>query len=263
MTDRYRYGLSLGRPTSTRILNYASGGKDNYSCDRATAMLLLTALPALYRLPGEIFRFKRRAVRFMLAQGVRQFIDVGCGLPGRINVHEIVHRADPAAPVVYVDADPMAVVHYRALVHGEPNTVAVDADPRDPRSVLEHPEVTGTIDFDRPVGVLMIMMLAQIRDEADPEGVVRAFRDAMAPGGLLALCELTDEAMTDEERLLCADLLRQVELVAEFRPRQRIAGFLDGLEPVEPGLVAAPEWRPDRPYEPPCGLALAAVARRP
>jgi SAM-dependent methyltransferase len=263
MTERHRRDLCFSRPTSTRIQNFAMGGKDNYSLDRATALRFVQALPILRLLPAENRRFMRRAVRFMLSQGVRQFIDVGCGLPGKGNVHELVHRVDPSAPVVYVDIDPVAVVHFRALVHTEPNTIALEADARDPHGILNHREVTRLIDFGRPVGVLMITMLAQIREEADPDGVVRAFGDAMAPGGQLALCELTDEAMTTEERDLCQDLLCQAELVAEFRSRERIARLLDGLEPVEPGLVAAPDWRPDRPYDPPSGWLLGTVARKP
>jgi hypothetical protein len=263
MPELYPYDLCFGRPTTTRILNYAMGGKDNYSLDRATALRFLRELPMLREVPAENRRFMRRAVRFMLGQGVRQFIDVGCGLPLRGNVHEIAHRADPDAAVVYVDADPVSVVHFQSLVHAEPNTIAVEADVRDPRTVLEHPKVTRLIDFDRPVGMLMITTLAQIPDGDGPDGVARAYRDTLVPGGLLALSELTSDPMTEDERAVCSDLLAQAGLVVEFRPRERIAGFLDGLEPFEPGLVAAPEWRPDRPYDPPTGLLLGTVARKP
>ncbi|GAA2416660.1 SAM-dependent methyltransferase [Actinomadura vinacea] len=261
MTARDPHGLN--GPASSRIYDFSIGGKDNYTPDREAALEAFETFPAARLLPRENRKFMRRAVRYLLDAGIRQFIDVGCGLPGKGNVHEVVHGTDPAATVVYVDYDPVAVVHYQAQLHTLSNAAAVRADARDPDGILKHPEVTALIDFDRPVGVLMISLLCHLRDEDDPEATVRSFREAMAPGSHLALSTLTDENLTAAERTTSADLIRRVGFALEFRCRDRIAGFLDGFEPAEPGLVYAPEWRPDRPYDEPTGWLLAAVARKP
>ncbi|MFC5746470.1 SAM-dependent methyltransferase [Actinomadura rugatobispora] len=260
MTERDPHGLS--GPASSRIYDFSIGGKDNYTSDREAALEAFAAFPAARHLPRENRKFMRRAVRFLLEAGVRQFIDVGCGLPGKGNVHQVAHAVDPDARVVYVDHDPVAVVHFQALLHALPTAIAVHADAREPEGILNHPEVAALIDFDRPVGVLMISVLCHLRDEEGPEAAVGAFRDAVAPGSHLALCEFTDENLTARERSVSEELTRRNGVVVTFRCRERIAGFLDGFEPVEPGLVYAPEWRPDRPYDEPTGWLLAAVARK-
>ncbi|MFI0349111.1 SAM-dependent methyltransferase [Actinomadura sp. 9N407] len=258
-----RAPLDFTVPTSTRMSDFALGGKDNFKPDRAIAQRLLETLPALSLLPRENRKFMRRAVRHLLAAGVRQFVDVGCGLPGKGNVHQIVHGTDPDGTVVYVDHDPVAVVHFQALLHQVRGATAVRGDARDPAAILRLPEVTALIDFDRPVGVLMCGVLSQIRDEEDPEGVVAAFRDAMAPGGHLALCDITADGMPAEDLARTESLLQEAGLVSLFRGRERITGFFDGFELLEPGVVPSPDWRPDRPYDPPSGRLLAAVARKP
>ncbi|MCP2342477.1 SAM-dependent methyltransferase [Actinomadura rupiterrae] len=253
----------LDRPASSRIYDFSLGGKDNYSKDRDVAMQAFERLAAARLLPRENRKFMRRAVRHLLDAGVRQFLDIGCGLPGRGNVHEVVHGADPSASVVYVDHDPVAVVHYRALLHAVPNATVLHADARDPGAILDHPDVARLIDFDRPVGVLMISMLDLIPDEDDPHAVVRAFRDRMAPGSHLAVCDFLDENLSEEERAIADELVRQNGVVVTLRPREAIAGYFEGLDLVEPGLVYAPEWRPDRPFDPPSGWLLAGVGVKP
>ncbi|MQY07725.1 SAM-dependent methyltransferase [Actinomadura macrotermitis] len=263
MTERDRPAPGLSDAASARIYDYSLGGKDNYAADRDAALGALMAHPAARLLPRENRKFLRRAVRCLLDAGVRQFVDVGCGLPGKGNVHQVVHGVDPAGTVAYVDHDPVAVVHYRALLHAEPNAVAVQADARDPASVLGHPELTALIDFDRPVGVLMVSLLSLIPDEDDPGGVVRAFTSVLAPGGHLVVCDFTDEARTDHDRAAGAELMARTGITVAFRSRERLAGYFDGLELLEPGLVPAPDWRPDRPYEPATGWLLAGVGRKP
>ncbi|GAA4105495.1 MULTISPECIES: SAM-dependent methyltransferase [Actinomadura] len=264
MTERgTQSGARFGAPASSRIYDFSLGGKDNYSPDRQTALKAFEALPAARLLPRENRKFMRRAVRFLLDAGVRQFLDVGCGLPGKGNVHEVVHGVDPGAAVVYVDHDPVAVVHYQALLHAVPTATAVCADARDPAAILAHPEVTALIDFTRPVGVLMFCVLSHFADPERAHSSVAAFRAAMAPGSHLALSDFTDETMTDHERAVSADLMRDSGIPLAFRPRGCLAAYFDGLELVEPGLVPAPEWRPDRPYDRPSGWLLAGVARKP
>ncbi|GAA4154945.1 SAM-dependent methyltransferase [Actinomadura keratinilytica] len=258
-----RPGARFDAPASSRITDFSLGGKDNYGPDRETALKAFEALPAARLLPRENRKFMRRAVRFLLAAGVRQFLDVGCGLPGKGNVHEVVHGVDPAATVVYIDNDPVAVVHFQALLHAVPTATAVCADARDPASILTHPEVTALIDFARPVGVLMCCVLSHFADPRRAHSSAAAFRAAMAPGSHLAVSDFTDEALTDRERAVSAELMRESGIPLAFRPRDCLAAYFDGLELVEPGLVPAPEWRPDRPYERPTGWLLAGVARKP
>ena len=253
----------LNRAASARILDFAIGGKDNYSADRKVAIETFESLPASRLLPRENRKFMRRAVRYLLDAGVRQFIDVGCGLPGKADLHEVVLGADPDARVVYVDVDPVSVVHFQALVHAVPGAAAIVADAREPRSILEHEDLVGLIDLDRPVAVLMISMLDLLLDEEDPEATVTAFKDVMAPGSHLVVCDFTDENLTAQERAIADRLMSEHGVVVTFRPRERIAGFFDGLELLEPGLVNAPEWRPDRAHEPPTGWLLAGIGRKP
>ncbi|MBO2457447.1 SAM-dependent methyltransferase [Actinomadura violacea] len=246
-----------------RIYDYSLGGKDNYCADREIAIEVFGSFRAARLLPRENRKFLRRAVRHMLDAGVRQFLDVGCGLPGKGNVHEVVHARDPDGRVVYVDIDRVAVVHYQALLHAVPNAAAVHGDARKPHAVLADPEVTALIDLRRPIGVLMTATLDAILDEEDPDGVVRAFTEAMAPGSHLAICDFTGDAMTPQERALQDRIVAENGLVFTARPRSRITAFFDGLELVEPGLVPAPEWRPDRPHEPATGWLVAGVGRKP
>ncbi|MBO2455468.1 SAM-dependent methyltransferase [Actinomadura barringtoniae] len=251
------------RAASARILDFAVGGKDNYSADREVAIETFQSLPATRLLPRENRKFMRRAVRFLLEAGIRQFIDVGCGLPGKADLHEVVLGADPDARVVYVDNDPVSVVHFQSLVHAVPGAAAILADAREPRSILEHEGLTGLIDFGKPVAVLMISVLDLLLDEEDPEATVAAFTSAMAPGSHLVVCDFTDENLTAEERATADHLIREYGVVVTFRSRERLTGFFDGLGLLEPGLVNAAEWRPDREGEPPSGWLLAGIGRKP
>ncbi|MFD0691695.1 SAM-dependent methyltransferase [Actinomadura fibrosa] len=272
MTDRPPLPRAPGRapsdarlegPAASRIYDFSLGGKDNYGADREVAMEAFGSFPAARHLPRENRKFMRRALRSMLAAGLRQFIDVGCGLPGKGNVHEVVHGTDPDGRVVYVDIDPVCVVHYQALLHAVPGATAVRGDVRRPAGILGAPEVTALIDFGRPIGVLMTAVLDLVLDEDDPHASVAAFRDAMAPGSHLAICDFAEEGLTPEERAVRDRMIAENGVVVTFRPRARLEAFFDGLELLEPGLVPAPEWRPDRPHEPATGWLLAGVGRKP
>ncbi|MGI5163541.1 SAM-dependent methyltransferase [Spirillospora sp. CA-253888] len=248
---------------SARIYDFALGGKDNYAADREAAVQAYRELPAARLLPRENRKFMRRAVRAMLDAGVRQFLDLGCGLPGRGNVHEVALAADPGCRTVYVDHDPVAVVHYQALLGPVPGATAVCADVREPAAILADPEVTALLDLSRPVGVLLIATLGLVGDDAVALRTVRAFRDALPPGGHLALCDFTDEALTPRDLEVNRELMRASGVRVDFRSREVLASCFDGLEPLPPGLVPAADWRPDRPHPPATGWLLAGVARKP
>ncbi|TDD86411.1 SAM-dependent methyltransferase [Actinomadura rubrisoli] len=263
MTDGETPDLGFAGPASARVYDFSLGGKDNYGADRDAASAALAAHRVAHLLPRENRKFMRRAVRFMLEAGVRQFIDLGCGLPGKGNVHEVVHGTDPAGRVVYVDIDRVAVVHYQALLHSVPTAGALHGDARRPREIIGHPEVAALIDWDRPVGILMISMLSHVPDEDDPDGVVRAFRDAMAPGSHLAVCDFLADHLTAADWDAHRELTERVGIRLTFRSSARLARLFEGLDLVDPGLALAPEWRPDRPYDPPSGWLMAAVGRHP
>ncbi|GAA2588624.1 SAM-dependent methyltransferase [Actinomadura fulvescens] len=250
-------------PASARVYDYSLGGKDNYAPDRDAATDALDAHRVAHLLPRENRKFMRRAVRYLLAAGIRQFVDLGCGLPGKGNVHDLALAADPASKVAYVDNDPVAVVHFQALLHTLPGATAVTADVRRPDAVLNHPDITALIDFTRPVGILMISMLDWIPDEDDPDTIVATFRDALAPGGHLVICDFLADNLSESDWTAHRELTERYGISLTFRSTERFKGFFDGLDLVEPGLVLAPEWRPDRPYDPPSGWLLAGVGRKP
>ncbi len=188
-------------------------------------------------------RFLGRAVRFAADQGVRQFLDLGTGLPSQGHVHEVVGEINPDAHVVYVDNDPVVVAHGRALLTGSDWVTVVEADIRDPDRILASPDVTRLIDFAQPVAVLFVAVLHGIPDQAGPAGIVRAVGERMSPGSYLILSHLTSEGHP-------ADLVAQKEAIfarsnapVSYRSRDQIIGMFDGFDLVEPGLTAVTQWR--------------------
>jgi hypothetical protein len=187
----------------------------------------------------------QRMVDYMLRQGVRQFLDLGSGLPNMVNTHQIAHRVDPEARVVYVDVDPLVSSHAAALMAG-PDVVTVRADLREPERVLGATRVRDLLDFGQPVGIMFMCGLHCLWDREDPRGVVRQFRDAVPPGSHPALSHMTDEAHPDAAEGLfrmTQDLHWNTPLVS--RSRAAISRFFDGFTLVEPGLVRPAQWRPD------------------
>jgi hypothetical protein len=187
--------------------------------------------------------FLRRAVRYMARQGVRQFIDIGSGLPTVGNTHEIAQEIDPSARVVYVDNDPVVLNHGRALLAADNHTTVATADMHRPADVLEHPQTTKLIDFDQPVGVLMIAMVHFLTLDEQPY-VMGRLHDTLAPGSYFTATHATRDGLP-------ASMVAQIEAVyattptpIHFRPRAEIARFFDGFELVPPGLVTLNEWHP-------------------
>ena len=181
----------------------------------------------------------------MLGQGVRQFLDLGSGLPNMANTHQIAHRAAAGARVVYVDIDPLVSTHAAALMAG-PNVVTLKADLREPERVLDDPAVRGLLDFGQPVGIMFMCVLHCLWDSEDPWNVVRQFRDAAAPGSYLALSHMTGEAHPEAAEGLfriSQDLHWNTPLIS--RDRVAVGRFFDGFTLVEPGLVRPAQWRPD------------------
>jgi hypothetical protein len=243
-------------PNPARIYDYLLDGKDNYPADREVAEQVVAIAPMARQAVRDNRAFLRRAVRFLAGEaGVRQFIDLGSGLPTQGNVHEIAQAVAPDARVVYVDNDAMVVTHSRALLAGD-GSLAVQADLRDPDAVLAHPEARELIDLDRPVALLLLAILHFIPDEQDPAGIVARYRDALPPGSWLALShgtrdipvrpDLSPEEMA-EMGAKVERLYQQTTASIVTRSRAQVERFFDGFELVEPGLVEIQRWRPEDP----------------
>jgi SAM-dependent methyltransferase len=221
-------------PNTARIWNYQLGGKDNYAVDReaseaANVMVRGMGVPAGADTAVESRHLLQRMVDYMAGQGVRQFLDLGSGLPNMASTHQIAHRAAPGARVVYVDIDPVVSAHAAALMAG-PGVVTLKADVREPEQVLGDARVRELFDFDQPVGVMFMCVLHCLWDHEDPWRVVRQFRDAVAPGSYLALSHMTDEAHPEAAGRLfqmTQDLHWNTPLIS--RSRVGIARFFDGV----------------------------------
>ena len=237
-------------PNTARIWNYQLGGTDNFAIDRkasdaANAMVRGLGVPAGADTAVESRHLLQRMVDYMLGQGVRQFLDLGSGLPNMASTHQIAHRTAPEARVVYVDVDPLVSSHAAALMAG-PGVVTLRADLREPEQVLSDPQVRGLLDFGQPVAIMFMCVLHCLWDREDPWGVVGQFRDAVAPGSYLALSHMTREAHPEAAEGLfrmTQELHWNTPLIS--RDRAAIARFFDGFTLVEPGLVAPAQWRPD------------------
>jgi len=242
--------IGVRYPNTARIWNYQLGGKDNFAIDRqasdaANAMVHGLGVPDGSDTAVESRHLLQRMVDYMLSQGVRQFLDLGSGLPNMANTHQIAHRVAPEARIVYVDVDPLVSSHAAALMAG-PEVVTLRADLREPERILGDPEVRGLLDFGQPVGLMFMCVLHCLWDSEDPWKVVRQFRDAVVPGSYLALSHMTDEAHPEAAEGLfrmTQDLHWNTPLIS--RSRTDIGRFFDGFTLVEPGLVRPAQWRPD------------------
>jgi hypothetical protein len=238
-------GIDTRIPNMARMYDYALGGKDNFAADRAAVEKLFSFSPENRDVPRANRRFLGRAVRFAAAQGVSQFLDLGTGLPSQGHVHEVVAEINPDAHVVYVDYDPVVVNHARALLLDSDSVTAVQADIRDPDSILTHPDVTGLIDFSRPVAVLFVAVLHGIPDRDDPAGIARAFAGRLSPGSYLILSHLTSEGHSPELVAQKEEVFARSTAPVLYRSRAEILRMFNGFSLVEPGLTAVTRWRGD------------------
>lgn len=227
------------------MYDYLLGGKDNYAVDREAAEEVIRHAPDTPFLARENRAFLRRAVRYLAGLGIRQFIDIGSGLPTQGNVHEIVHEIAPEARVVYVDREPVVLTHGRALLAGTPEVTVIQGDARRPGEILTDPELNRLIDFEQPVAVLMLAVLHFIGDEDDPPGIVARFRDAMAPGSYLVVSHVTGDFDTDSRVRDAGAVYEKATYQITLRSREQIAGLFEGFAFVEPGLTTLSLWRPD------------------
>ncbi|MFE9477520.1 SAM-dependent methyltransferase [Streptomyces spororaveus] len=244
-------GIDISVPSVSRIYDYYLGGSHNFEVDRQTARRAMEFIPGLPKIMQANRAFMRRAVRHAVAEGVTQFLDIGSGIPTFGNVHEIAQAASPQARVVYVDHDPVAVAHSRAVLEGDDRSGIVAADLRKPREILAAPEVGRLLDLGRPVALLLVAVLHFLEDADDPYGAVAELRDALAPGSLLILTHASYEGipLTQEVADGTVSVYRDMRNPLVMRTREQVSGFFDGFEMLEPGLVSMPDWRPDRPED--------------
>jgi hypothetical protein len=231
-----------------RRYNYWLGGKDNFAADRASGDELERLFPKV-RLGALANRaMLQRATRFLAAEaGIRQFLDIGTGLPTADNTHEVAQRHAPDSRIVYVDNDPLVLVHARALLNSSPEgrTAYLEADLNDPASILADPVLHETLDLTQPVGLMLIAVLHFIHGDGAAGPIVRKLLDALPPGSYLVATHATSDFGTPEQQALYRQLVEQGKSDVWTRSRDEFEGLFAGLELVEPGVVPASEWRPE------------------
>jgi hypothetical protein len=258
-------GIDLDRPNAARMYDYALGGSHNFAVDREMVEKVEAMMPGSALIAHANRAFLRRAVRYCLDAGIRQFLDIGAGIPTVGAVHEVARVAHPPSRVVYIDTDPVAVAHGQAILRDTGSVAAIGGDLRHTGEILADPRVTKLIDFTRPVAVLLIAVLHFVPDTDDPGGIVGTLRDRLAPGSHLVISHGTTDALPDE-----ADAVGQVykgtSTPLSLRPRAAIAALFAGFELVEPGLTWVTDWRPDGTEDADAPVRremLAGVGRKP
>jgi hypothetical protein len=251
-------------PHVARVYDYWLGGKDNFAADRVMGERTLQAYPNLVFSVRANRAFLARAVRFLGGQGIRQFLDIGTGIPTANNTHEVAQRIAPDSRIVYVDNDPVVLSHAKALLKSTPEGACayLDADLRDPDAILAG--AAQTLDFGQPVAVMLIAVMHFVGDDAQASAIMRRLTAACVPGSYVAL----SHAASDIDAAQMAEMIRRLnESTAEkttLRDRGGVTRLFDGLELVEPGVIRAAEWRPDSDLEAASPAALwGGVARKP
>ncbi|HLU45517.1 MAG TPA: SAM-dependent methyltransferase [Natronosporangium sp.] len=255
--------IELGQPSGARMYDYFLGGSHNFEVDREAARKVIAAMPEVPLRAQANRAFLRRAVRFLVTSGVRQFLDIGSGIPTVGNVHEIAQRADPSCRVVYVDVDPIAVAHSQELLRDNPQATIIQEDLRNAAQLMAHPDVRGLLDFTQPIGVLLVAVLHFLPDDAHPHQLVATIRDQLPFGSYLALTHGNLDWVPEAQQAPGHEVYRQ-DTGFYSRSREEIAQFFAGFELVPPGLVWAPEWRPDSPSpfaRPEDSIMLAGVGK--
>lgn len=231
-------------PHSARVYDYWLGGKDNFEADRKVAEATRIASPGIVQGARDNRAFLGRAVRYIAEQGVSQFLDIGTGIPTQGNTHEVAQQVNPAARIAYVDNDPIVMTHARALLRStrQGRTCYVEADLRDPGSIIDHPEIKGVIDFSEPVALVIVGTLMFITDKEDPAGLVRQYTEALVPGSYFAVSHVTADFFP-ETIADAADAYNSDSLGFTPRTKAQISEYFTGFELAEPGLVALATWR--------------------
>jgi S-adenosyl methyltransferase len=245
--------------------DYLLGGAHNFAIDREVAEQGIKIKPDLPEVARQVRGFIHRAVAYLSSVGIDQFVDIGSGIPTRGNVHERAQRINPAAKIAYVDHDPVAIAHSQALLRGNDRVAALLGDLRDPAAILRQPALRDLIDFDRPVGLLLVAVMHFVPDEGDPKAVVATLRDALAPGSYLAMQHATLDKQPESTARMVEHFNAKSPEPMTWRNREQITEFFDGFTILEPGVVFLSQWRPEEPDvepEPERFAAYTAIGRK-
>ena len=251
-----------------RVYDYWLGGKDNFPADRDLAELMIQAIPNMREMAAANRAFLGRSVRHLVEEaGIRQFLDIGTGIPTSPNVHEVAQEAAPDARVVYVDNDPIVLAHARALLTSQDAgaTAFILADLHDPKSILDHPTLAATLDLSQPVAVMMVAVLMYFRDHDSPSPfeMVATVMERMPSGSYLAVTHPTSD-FNPEEMAIAVAAAERAGVTLVPRNQAEVGEFFTGLEVVDPGVTPVLSWRPDEPSDDPrVAYYWAGVARKP
>jgi SAM-dependent methyltransferase len=237
--------FDLYKPSASRVYDYLLGGSHNFEVDRDVARQMLRLAPEAAQAAAANRHFMVRAVRHLVDLGVRQFLDIGSGIPTVGNVHEIAHRYAPDSHVVYVDIDPVAVMHSRHILDGDRRCAVIEGDLREPPTILHDPLVRELLDFSQPVAVLLVAVLHFIPDEADPAGIVAQLRDAVVPGSHLVVSHASWPPDTTVAVRQARQTYDRTQTPLVLRTADEVTALVRGFELIEPGLVTVANWRPD------------------
>ncbi len=252
-------------PHPARVYDALLGGKDNYAADRAAAEATIRAFPGNVKAARANRAFLARAVRYLAVEaGIRQFLDIGTGLPSANNTHEVAQEVAPGCRVVYVDNDPIVMLHAQALLTSvEPGATSyIEADLRDPGRILR--EAAGLLDFTQPVAVTLVAVLHLISEDDNPYQIVNTLMDAVPAGSYLSVSHLANDLYPEQMAELARGFNEQAAVKVILRDRAEVSRFFDGLELVDPGIAPISKWRPRSDVEAAAPAILwAGVARKP
>ena len=258
-----------GTPNAARMYDYFLGGKDNFAADRAAAEKVVGLYPEIRYAVQANRQFHQRAARWMARAGIRQFLDVGCGLPTMESTHEAVRREAADARVIYADNDPVVIAHARALLADEVRTVAAAQDAREPEALLRDPLTRRLLDLGQPAGVLITAVLHFVSDESDPAGIIARYMAALAPGSAIAVSHGTADNLSAEATDEGGRIYAASEDPIYLRSSEQVRGLFTGLELVppwngaEPGITEPAKWAgPDMPPTEGAGGSVPALTAR-
>jgi SAM-dependent methyltransferase len=245
-------GLDTSKANVARVYDYWLGGSHNFRADQDAARSIIAIEPNTRAIARENRAFLGRAVRYLAREeGIRQFLDIGSGIPTQQNVHEVAQQSAPGSRVVYVDNDEVVVAHSKLILNGDQDATVIRGDVRDPAGILADPETLRLIDFSEPVGVLLVAVLHFVADSEYPERIMATLREALAPGSHLVICHACRDAKPDVAGAAETVYSSRVSAQLAVRTRAEIGRLFDGFPLVDPGLAWLPLWRPDSPDDVP------------
>ena len=263
-----RAGINVGIAHPARVYDYFLGGRDNFAADRALGDALTAQIPSAPYSARANRAFLGRAVRYLVKErGIRQFLDIGTGIPSAGNTHEVAQALAPDIRALYVDNDPIVLAHARALMSSNPAgaTAFIQADAREPGKILADPALRETLDLAEPVALMLLSILPFFRDDENPQGIVSALLDVLPSGSYLTISHITADFIKPEQAANAVAAGQQSGVTYVPRTQAEIAAFFSGLDLVEPGVVPILTWHPGdgEPVDPHAASHYAGMARKP